>query len=408
MSQSRLVAKKRNFSGKTRATDRHSPSLRVIENQNETQELGMDKNRAKVIENNEEFDQLMSDIKQQTVYSTLRPILIAGTKNKVARLLAVSIVSLSVGYSLYPGSDKLPSIAEPQPIAIVENPTPKKLNALVDKDLSDDESTFNEKLIQMKLLTDQLSGIADKAEREMSNTKKNMTNELLLQKNEYLGQIAGLKSELNNKQIEVESIRNLNESGNREIIGLKQRIETQKTELREKQKAFDEAQLKLSEFNDQTTKANNQRQSLVSEIESLNLEIDELRDQNGKLNIKMSQLRKEARAPIAMATTEEVSTVETVPYSKPKIMEQPVQVETKKGKKSQRLQLESPKSESHAEANKLDKITLIGISSDSVVMTYEGKPVTIKVGGSANGIKIKSIDLANGIVHTSEGSLRVN
>lgn len=95
---------------------------------------------------------------------------------------------------------------------------------------------------------------------------------------------------------------------------------------------------------------------------------------------------------------------------KSKAIEQKKKDDTEKKKEKEKAKKDN---DNKAKAEKakskgLSGATILGVSSETIMILKNGNPTAIQVGSSYNGVVFKSVDTENGIITTSEGTIRVN
>ncbi len=224
------------------------------------------------------------------------------------------------------------------------------------------------------------------------------------------------------------------EEENKRFVG---QLATIKNETNKQLERKDEALLvavrRSEDFADQLGKKDNEIEALKTSVSviiekqgaltdentKLNDENDDLRRENGKLSIRVADLRTEAKESRVenKSTQEENTTNESI---EPKPL-----ASARKTESTRTVKLSSPKKESKTEKDvksvavesaaepkrkksRLDGLSVIGFTSDTIVAMKDGVPVTIAIGQAWNGVKFERVDANAGAVITSEGTLTIS
>ena len=359
--------------------------------------------------------------------TSVATVLYATTGSQIPTPITPSIVHLPPQSTSSPATPALPIVVD------ASAPTQGLANGDIDKKIAD-----------IKALSEQIAGLAKSTNQDLVATKKNLNEEFKSQKNELLAQIYELQSSLDSARRAAETDKSIIDLKNREIGELKRQSVIAANKLAETESHLAQLGSELQTASASVATIVNEKDRLASLNLRLNNEADDLREQNGKLNITLSQERRDRRQqsrldilPVntnsvgsVQTNTERASFQELKPDVRtelshplmPDISAEPPKVVVTPKKDTPKLEKpkhdhdmvkknDKPKKENHQSASsesRLDNFNVIGISSDSVAVSINGNPKTVSIGSSIDGVKFLSIDEDKGIIKTSEGILKIN
>ena len=159
---------------------------------------------------------------------------------------------------------------------------------------------------------------------------------------------------------------------------------------RENQRLTEELSQKesaLTAFRDSLNKMNEQHVELESEV-------NELRRQNGKLMIEISDLRVAKKTPHAAVADQDQIEV--------------IQESRRKNKASVKKRTVAKQMAQAKDKDSIKDLKIFAATNTMLVALQNGKPVSIPLGKKWNGIEFQSVDTNGKVVHTSIGDIAMS